>query len=134
MKWKEQLPKWHPLHRKPEEDKMNPGTERAIVQLVEHAMPRLAKTIDGLVDALQKFADKELPPTTAADAQAAALILTGSQWTEVLEAISSKAAQVRDGRYGNAPDDIDTERWADDLDKVAKTIEAALEDQGIKLQ
>jgi hypothetical protein len=54
MRWRENLPKWHPLHREKEAMPMSPGTERAIVRLSEE-MPRMRKELERLNDNLEKL-------------------------------------------------------------------------------
>lgn len=59
--------------------------------------------------------------------------LTLSEWCEVANAISSKASDVRRGRYGDRSedDDFNPEEWADELDAAYKKVCAALDEVGV---
>jgi hypothetical protein len=132
MKWQEQLPKWHPLHRVPEEHRMMPGTERALIALSESTIPRLSKAVELLTKALTtplRLHDGSLQPGVVQ------LALTREQWVELVEAISSKATQVRDGRYGSGEEEprTDVKKWTDDLDALGKAVSDALTAAGISL-
>ena len=61
------------------------------------------------------------------------LDLTKVEWCEVANAVSSKANDVRRGRYGE-PDPIDVfdpEEWANELDAAYNKIAAELDKEGI---
>jgi hypothetical protein len=74
---------------------------------------------------------RPVPAATPNDGHVVALVLTKSQWDELLMAVESKRVRVQRGDYGEAPDSIDAEKWADDLEKLYKSIHQALEDQGV---
>jgi hypothetical protein len=70
----------------------------------------------------------------------AALVLTKAQWTELVEAIESKALAVRRGDYMHESDyktpegaAMDQERWAQDLDRLLQVITESLNSQGVVL-
>jgi len=147
MTWQSQLPKWHPLHKKPEEDyKMNPGTERALVALTESWLPQLSKTISALTEAVKELITVTLTkPAQPNEGLVGALVLTKEQWIELVEAIASKAVRVRHGHYDDLElaetqeeieslaQHVDPEKWANELSTLHETVIKALADQGITL-
>jgi len=58
MKWQEQLPKWHPLHKREEDDvALSPGTERAI-QDIPPQLRELNRELKKLNTNLEKLEEK----------------------------------------------------------------------------
>lgn len=119
-------------NREPEEPKMMPGTERAIITLAETMIPRLTKTLDRLTAALEKTGGKLLQGPEREDGkQVAALALTKAQWSDLLEALEDRIARIGKRDFGNAPNNTDGGRWLDDLNKLHKTVLDALAEQDI---
>ena len=61
MRWRSQLPKWHPLHREEDPMPISPGTERAIQRLSDHApdcmreLTKLNANVEQLNENLEKL-------------------------------------------------------------------------------
>jgi len=137
-RWQQQLPKWHPLHRNPEEQ-MTPGTERAIMDLAR-SIPRLSQMIESLAESVKAMALPKQQTPGPKDHVVGALVLTTSQWIELVGAVHSKAISVRKGDYQH-PSDYDDEEaekksqeeWADELEELEKVLTESLTQQGIGL-
>lgn len=71
MKWQEQLPKWHPLHKE-EDVTISPGTERALHRISEH-MPDLLRELKRLNDNLEMLGEK-LPSVKGIGASMSAVV------------------------------------------------------------
>jgi hypothetical protein len=59
--------------------------------------------------------------------------LTKGEWCELANAISSKASDIRRGRYGDRDEeeDFDPEEWAAELESAYQKVTVALDEEGI---
>ena len=67
------------------------------------------------------------------DSMVAALVLTRGQWIELVEAITSKAEAVHQGKYPSMKEGYSEGEWYDDLRHLRESVFKALSDQGISL-
>ena len=137
--WQQQLPKWHPLHRRTENPmSMNPGTERSIQRLAESLpsqLRELSQAIVSLTEAVKPKDDLVAIDMETEGVKPVVLHLTANEWVELMACVESKIARVSQGEYDDddtlRDDGFDAKKWEEDLRTLVTKLTEQGESQGI---